>query len=437
MVALIVRFLSYFSAYLLVVLAFSAVSSFAQSKDNLITANELIEKALSNNLELSAFKLEIEKARARLKQAGLRPNPSVDFEYTTGKLTNSINEEKTFVGVSLPLELGGKRQKRIDLAQIEIAIAENTVADRERRLANEICSIYSEALAAQRELQIIEQLNNLDGQTLKVVEVRIKEGDSAPLELNLLKVELERLKSRRHLAEGKLQATMLRLKSVVGIAFDQELELKEDFFSPQNIQIKYSLSDAVTLALQTRPDLKTAQLLEQAAQAGLQLAKSQVVPDLVLSTRYSRENSGFDETPVGILKDKDDLLTFGVSITLPIFNRNQGSQADAKISITQAQQRREFLEKLIKAEVSAAYARYQAAQLATSNFEQGVIAQSNSNLRIFKEVYNLGELKVTDLISEQRRLVDSQREYTELLTERYRAFAELNTAIGFVGGTTK
>lgn len=430
MVARIVCFLSYFAAYLLVILAFSGVSSFAQSKDNIITANELIEKALKNNLELVAFRLEIEKARARLKQAGLRPNPSVDFEYTTGKLTNSINEEKTFVGFSLPLELGGKRQKRIDLAQIEIAIAENTVADRERRLASEIYIVYSEALAAKRELEIIDKLNNLDSQTVKVVEIRIKEGDSAPLELNLLKVELERLKSRRHLAEGKFQAAMLRLKSVVGIAFDQPLELKEDFFSSQNIQTKYSLNEALALALQTRPDLKTAQLLEQAAQAGLQLAKSQVVPDLVLSTRYSRENSGFDETPVGILKDKDDLLTFGVSVTLPIFNRNQGSQADAKISITQAQQRKEFLEQLIKAEVTAAYARYQSSQLAVNSFEQGVIAQSTNNLRIFKEVYNLGELKVTDLISEQRRLVDSEREYTELLTERYQALAELNTAIG-------
>lgn len=430
MVARIVRFLSYFAACWLVVLAFSGASSFAQSKDNLITANELIEKALESNLELVAFRLEIEKARARLKQAGLRPNPSVDFEYTTGKLTNSINEEKAFVGFSLPLELGAKRQKRIDLAQIEIAIAENTVVDRERRLANEIYVVYSEALAAKRELEIIDKLNNLDSQTVKVVEVRIKEGDSAPLELNLLKVELERLKSRRHLAEGKLQAAMLRLKSVVGIAFDQPLELKENFFSSQNIQTKYSLNEALALALQTRPDLKTAQLLEQAAQTGLQLAKSQVVPDLVLSTRYSRENSGFDETPVGILKDKDDLLTFGVSITLPVFNRNQGNQVDAKISITQAKQRREFLEHLIKAEVTAAYARYQSSQLAVNSFEQGVIAQSANNLRIFKEVYNLGELKVTDLISEQRRLVDSEREYTELLTERYKALAELNTAIG-------
>lgn len=435
--------LSYFSTYLLLLLMISVGSSFAQTSDNLsansISANELIRQALANNTELAATRLEIERARARLKQAGLRPNPSIDFEHTTGGLTNSPNENKTSVGFSLPLELGGKRQRRIDLAQLEIAIAEATVADRERRAANEIRSLYAEALSAQRELEIMQRLNNLDVQTAQVIEVKIKEGESAPLELNLLKVEVERLKSRRSLAEGKYQAAILRLKNVAGIPLEQPLQLQEDLLAPVMAQSNYSLNEAVALALQTRPDLKAAQLFEQAAQAGLQLAKAQVVPDLVLSTKYSRENSAFDNTPVGLIKDKDNLLTFGVSVNLPLFNRNQGSQADASISITQAQKRREFLEQLIKAEVSAAYARYQSTQLAVSNFEQGVIAQSTNNLRIFREVYNLGELRITELITEQRRLVDSQHEYTDLLAERYRVLSDLNTAIGItsLGGTTK
>lgn len=430
MIAYLLWRLRYFSICL--ILVFISVSNiFAQSPNTpaqtVVSANELVKQALANNTELVAFRLEIERAKSKLKQAGLRPNPSIDFEQS---LTNSSNERSSSIGLSLPIELGGKRQRRIDLAQLEIAIAEATVADRERKLANEVLVVYAEVLASQRELNIMQQLNNLDVKTTEIVEVRVKEGETAPLDMSLLKVEVERLKSRRILVEGQYQASLLKLKSFVGIPLEQPLEVQEELINPIFTQKNYSLSQVIELALQSRPDLRTAKLIEQSAQAGLQLSKSQVIPDLTLSTKYSRERSAFDNTPVGIIKDKDNVFTFGVSINLPIFNRNQGSIEDATISINQAQKRREFLEQLIRAEVSAAYTRYQSSQLAITRFEQGVIAQSTDNLRIFREVYNLGEIKITDLITEQRRLVDSQREYTQLLAERYRALAEMQITTG-------
>lgn len=401
----------------------------AQNNSSTPSVNQLVEKALANNGELIAFRLDIERAKARLKQAGLRPNPSIDFEHTTGKLTNAQNESNTSVGFSLPIELGGKRQRRVDLAQAEINFTEMVVADKERRLANEVRAIYTEVLAAMRELEITNNLNNLDAQTTQIVEVRVKEGDAAPLEMNLLKVEVERLKSRRILIEGRLQAATLRLKNIIGLPIDEQIVFEQELTKTVVSTIP-NLSDLIQVALQTRPDLKAIRLEEEIAKAGLRLAKTQVIPDLTLSTRYSRENSSFDNTPVGAIFDKDNLFTFGVSINLPIFNRNQGIQAETSISITQAQRRREFLEQLVKTEVTTTYTRFITAQNASTNFEQGVINSSTNNLRIFREIYNLGEFKITDLITEQRRLVDSQREYTEVLAEKYRAWSDLQSAIG-------
>ncbi|MGH8700722.1 MAG: TolC family protein [Burkholderiales bacterium] len=84
----------------------------------------------------------------------------------------------------------------------------------------------------------------------------------------------------------------------------------------------------------------------------------------------------------------------------------------------------------MRSEVASAYARYQAAQEAQRLFERGVLARSNANLSTLREAYRMGAFRVTELIAEQRRLVDSEREYTEVLTERYRALADLQTAIG-------
>jgi len=221
------------------------------------SSSDLVRRALDSNANLAAARLDIARARARLRQAGLRPNPALDFEQTNGVL-NSPGERVTSVGLAVPLEVGGRRQRRIDLAQAELAAAEAEVADRERRLANEVRAAYAEALAAQRELSLTAEINNIDTQTVRVVEARVGEGEAAPLELNLLRVELERLRSRRALVEGKLQAALLRLKSFAGVPIAEPLVLGEEMAVTGLPGIPATLDAVVEVALRTRPDLKLA-----------------------------------------------------------------------------------------------------------------------------------------------------------------------------------
>jgi outer membrane protein TolC len=100
-------------------------------------AIDLVRRALASNAELAAARIEIDRARARLRQAGLRPNPSVDFERQNG-VFNSPGESSTSVGFSLPLELAGQRGRRLDLAQAALEATFAEIADRERRLASDV-----------------------------------------------------------------------------------------------------------------------------------------------------------------------------------------------------------------------------------------------------------------------------------------------------------
>lgn len=391
---------------------------------------DITRRALEANGELAAARLEIERARARLRQSGLRPNPTVDFEQTTGRLTGSAGESETSIGVSLPLELGGKRRRRIELAQAELEAVEAEVAERERRLTAEVLALYLEALAALRELEITEGLTDLDLKTVVFVQARVNEGETAPLELNLLRAEVERLRSRRTLVEGRLQSALIRLKGLAGIPLQEPLRLREDISTASLREPPASLEASVEIALRTRPDLRLARLNEEVANAGLRLVRAQGTPGLTAFTRYTLSRSAFDDTPVGVLNDRDRLLTFGVSVELPVFNRNQGAKAEAATAIVQARRRREFAEATVRAEVASAYARYEAARTSLLTFEQGVINRSNENLKVIRAVYELGEIRITDLITEQRRLLDSQREFTEAMAERYRALADLQLSIG-------
>ena len=394
--------------------------------------NELIERALRTNQDLAAARLEIERARARLAQARLRPNPTLEFEQSSGRLVGAGGDGELTVGASLPIEIYGRRGARINQAQIGIEASEAEVRNRERLLVSNLLINYAEALGALRELEVTENLLELDLRTTRFIQIRVNEGDTPPLELNLLQAEVERLRSRRQLAEGRLQSAYTQLKLFAGIPFDEPLRLREQINTAALPALPQTQEAAVDIALRTRPDVALSRIEEQVATAGLRLVRAQSRPDLTAYSRYSQGRSVVD-TSIGAFPQRDRSLTFGVAIGIPLFNKNQGAKAEAEIAIRQAQARREFAERVVRGEILAAYQRLEAASRAVQTLETAAIPRSTENVETFRKVYELGEIKITDLIAEQRRLLDTTRDLTEALTQRYRAQIELNIALGAGG----
>ncbi len=391
---------------------------------------DLITRALQSNGELVAARLEIEKARARLVQAGLRPNPTLEIEQTSGRFLGSANNGDLSVGATLPLELYGQRKRRVEIAQIEITAREAEINNRERQLAAEVLTSYAEALAALQAIKITENLLELDLQTTRFVQIRVNEGETPPLELSLLQVEVERLRANHALSEGKLEAALTRIKLLAGMPFEETLRLRELVNTVTLPQVPATLETAIDVALRTRPDVRTAQIEVELTGAGLRLIRANSKPDVAVTTRYAQ---GISETTIpnlGSFPDRTRTLTFGISVGLPIFNKNQGAKAEAEIAIRQAQERRAFAERVVRSEVTAAFQRLQAAQRALSILENAVLPRANENIKTLRAVYELGEIKITDLIAEQRRLLEANRDLTETLTERLRAQADLQTALG-------
>jgi outer membrane protein TolC len=79
--------------------------------------------------------------------------------------------------------------------------------------------------------------------------------------------------------------------------------------------------------------------------------------------------------------------------------------------------------------VTSAYKRYETARSAAGIYEQGVIQRSADNVRAVRGAYEVGAFRITELLTEQRRSIDYQLEYTEALAEGYRALSELHAAI--------
>lgn len=405
-----------------------AADKYASQTDG-ITLEEIVGKAIGNNGDVRIAQLGVERARARLMQARLRANPSIEVEHSSGSIVGAPGDRETSVGLNVPLDIYGQRKRRIDLANAEIALREAELIAVKRGLVRQVLVTYSEALTALNEVQVLDRLLELDTRTVAFVQIRVNEGDTAPLELNLLQTEVERLRARRDLAEGKLQASLSSLKFFAGVPHEQPLRLRDEIATAGIPKLPANTEVGLSFALTARPELRVAQLEEQLAAAGLRLVRSQAKPDLTAFSRYAQGKATFDD-PMGPFRQSDRSLTFGVSIGLPIFDKKQGEKAEALIAIRQAQEKRSFAEAIIRNEVVGAFQRVTAADRAVNRLQWSVLPRSEQNIETIRKVYEVGELRITDLIAEQRRLLDANRDLTEALAERYRARADLFFAVG-------
>jgi outer membrane protein, heavy metal efflux system len=394
-----------------------------------ITVDQVVAYALEHNGELFAVRKEIDAASALVRQAALRANPKLDASLAktiTGK-DNNIT-----VNGMLPLELGGRRPARIRVAERELEMRRQDVANRERMLAADVRAKFGEALAAILKLGFDEDQIATSRRGYNLVAARVTEGGTAPLEQNMVLVELNRLRSMRETAEGKAQIEMLELRNLIGMTPNEPLRLRGDFNDV--IAPLPPLADATERAITARPDLKLAKAAESFAEARIEQARSEGKLDASLIAGYQRMDFGY---PLNGINDAGQLrpiqgtfhyFTFGVSLDLPVRNKNQGAIEAAVAEAEGATRRREFLELTVRREVASAYAQYNSTARAAEIFRVGVKDQANANLDVVRQTYELGSKTLIDYLGEQRRFIDLQNGYIDALLDTYKARVEVERA---------
>jgi cobalt-zinc-cadmium efflux system outer membrane protein len=395
-----------------------------------LSVERLVQLGGNHRADLLAARQRLAVAAGRLRQAGLRPNPTLEAEYGSPRFLRGEAESDFSVGVSQTFELGGKRGKRVAVAQLELNQVRAEVLAIERQLAAEIRQTYTNALAAARQLDVLERLVAADDEIVRVTQARLNEGDVAPLDLNLVRVESDRLKIQIIQAKSDLETQLLTLRTLIGADVAEPIRLTPQPDRPPRLDM--TLTELTDIALRERTDLQAAVIGEQLGGARVNLARAEAVPNVSASVRYTREKGIIDLPPAvgGPLADKSNELTFGVSVDIPIFNRNQGEIASATGERLQATRTREFLESTIKRDVAVAYRKYRAAAESLVLYSTQILPRSEANLQTVRAAYGLGEFSVFEVVTEQRRLTENVTGYNQVLRDYYNALTELETALG-------
>jgi cobalt-zinc-cadmium efflux system outer membrane protein len=392
--------------------------------------DQIAETALAQNKSLQAAREQLRQAEARLTQAGLHPNPTLDLARSTDVMFENEGDSALAVTLSQPFEIGGKRTSRIRVAEAEVDLAKAEIADAERQLLGQLRTAYLRAAETSARLNLLERTRGLNQQMAQVMNVRLASGDASQLESHLLQAENNRVEAQRLQAESQLTDEMFAIRKFAGILPTEQLSLRPPDVSTSSIP--RSEAELFELALRSRPDLQAARLREALADAGIALARSQAVPNITGSVRYAREPTltRFRTATLPRAFEQESVLEFGISIPLPFSNREQGHIREAASKIKQAQAEREALENSVRVEVAAAARRYQSALRSLELIRTGVVSETEAGFSITQLAYRLGNARLVDVIFQQRSLIEAQIAELSAQMEIGAAQAALELAIG-------
>jgi outer membrane protein, heavy metal efflux system len=394
------------------------------------TVDELVARALAENPELAAARAEVEAGRGRLRQAGLRPNPMLDL---AGQQNVSGPDSNVSVGLTVPLDLNGRKEGRVGVAAREVELKLAQLADRERRLTADVRLKAGEIFGASRNLAFTEQLLAVNRQGLGLIQERVRQGGAPALEESLLLVEVNRLDAARQLLESRAEILRLQLKALVGLPPEGPLALRGELEVPA---VRSERATGITRALTGRPDVRAARSEAAMARARIQKEEAEGRWDASVNVGYQRQDTGFplsgitDRGGTRPIQDTFHMVGGGITIVLPVRNRNQGNIKAAQAETQAAERRREFLELVVRQEVASAFTQYEAARRSLDTYGRGVREVARQNLEVVRQSYGLGRLPLLEVIGEQRRYIEVETGYTESLRQVYDAAVEIERVIG-------
>ena len=395
-----------------------------------MTVDELVDQALRQNAELAAVRAEVDAAVGRLRQAGLRPNPMLDLG---GQQNVSGSDNNVSVGVSVPLDLNGRRDGRVGVADRELAMKRAQLGDRERRLRAEVRLKTGEVLAAARNVQITGELLDVNRTGLGLLQERVRTGAIPPLDGNLMQVEVNRLDANRQVLESRLEVLRLQLKALIGLSPDSPLAVRGEL---EGSDVPMDRDVGGRRALAARPDLEAARTDVALAQARVRKEEADGRWDASVNVGYQRQETGFglngitERGGTRPIQDVFHMVGGGVTITLPVRNRNQGNVQAAGAEVRAAERRREFLELQVRQEVAAAFTQHDVARRSLALYARGVRDLARQNLDVVRQSHGLGRIPLLDVIAEQRRYIEIEMGYTDALKQAWDGAVEIERALG-------
>ena len=370
-----------------------------------------IELALEGNPEVAAAKRQWEATEGQVLQGRSRPNPELAYSLED---TRSKTRTQSWQ-LNLPVELGGKRAARTKAAEKTREQAQAQLAELQATVRANVAAAYFDVLTAQERLVLARDSAALAKSSTDTVSKRVAAGKVSPVEESKARVAEAGVRVELAQAASEQRNALSRLFALLG-RIDAPYTVLDG--KAENLPSVPSLVDLQPL-IASSPGVVLARIEVDRRKALTALEQSKRVPDVTVSVGMQRSN-----------ETQRNVLLFGVSVPLPIFDRNQGNLLEALKLEDKARDELQAASVRLHSEVAQGQERLSTITAEVQSLQQDVLPGAKSAYDAATIGFENGKFNFLEVLDAQRTYFTAKSQYLKALGEAHRAAADIDRLLG-------
>ena len=376
-----------------------------------LSLTKAIELALEGSPEVAAATRQWEATEGQVLQGRARPNPELAYSLEDARSRTRTQSWQ----LNLPVELGGKRAARTKAAEKSREQAQAQLNELKAALRANVAAAYFDVLTAQERLVLAKDSVALAKSSTDTVAKRVAVGKVSPVEESKarvaeagIRVELDQAASEQRNARSRLFALLGKIEAPFTV-----LEGKAENLPPVP-----KLADLQSL-ISSSPAVVLARIEVDRRKALTDLEQSKRVPDITVSAGIQRSN-----------ETQRNILLFGVSVPLPVFDRNQGNLLEALKLEDKARDELQGATVRLHSEVAQAQERLSTIAAEVQSLRQDVLPGAKSAYDAATIGFENGKFNFLEVLDAQRTYFTAKSQYLKALGEAHRAAADVDRLLG-------
>jgi len=381
--------------------------------------DETLARARAASPALRAAAAELDAAQGRLRQARLvQANPILSADLARHTEPGLPDAKDRGVQLEQEIEVGGQRGLRIGAAEHDVTHAEQLLADRRRTVEGEVRRAFFALAAAERRQKLAAERLALASRLAEAARRRTRAGETGALDARLAEVETARAAQEKTAADAERARAEGRLAIAIGAEPGEPLSASaaDLVLAPPPAE-----DELVARALAARPDLAAAREERARLETEARLtARRGRIPNPILRGFYREERL------------QEHIAGGGVSVPLPVFNREQGTEAALLAGARGAASEEARLKAQIPRDVHLALAHRRAAEEAWRRYEREALPAATEARDLLERGYDAGYLSLPEVLVQQDRLLQVRGGAIDAWLDLRVAEADLVEAVGGV-----
>ncbi|MHB8473960.1 MAG: TolC family protein [Gammaproteobacteria bacterium] len=392
----------------------SAVLSLAQA----------ITIAQRDNKDLQAARHSVAIARARLQQAGARPNPNLNFSETSGAAFGRSSDYNASIGISQAFPIAGRIARQQAVSRVDVVLAGAEIQQNENALARDVANAFYRLLILDRQIAVRDALLETTTRLVTATRQRLQVAEAAEVDLSSAQLERARLVQERAQLQQQRFVQLAALNQLLARPSAQPLTPLDTV--PEAAQLP-SLGTQQQQALHRRPELRSAALRIDRAQAEQALAHAERWEDWTVGVNVAQSHQVLDGVgPQGT----DRSVGISLSIPLPLSSRTRGRLAEAGAAKAQASAQTEALRFNIENEIVSRRSELERLQAELQNYRQTLLPLAARTQSLTAQAYQQGQAPLQNLVLAQQQSAALRSAYLDTLEQFLQTWVALQTATG-------